>query len=170
CCAEYNVPLMVDEAHSLGVLGATRTGAAELFGVAHDVDIRMGALSKGMGATGGFIAGSRDLTDSLRLHARAFLFSTSGVPAALGAALAAVRLQRSEEGAELAARALSNARLLRELLTERGIVAGGMSVLPGGETVVAPNIAIVIGEDLAAIEIWKRVFDDGVFCALAVRP
>ncbi len=75
---------MVDEAHSLGIFGEERTGAAELLGIDGDTDIRMASLSKSPSSTGGFIAGSRDLLDSLRVNARAFLFTTSGVPAAVG--------------------------------------------------------------------------------------
>ncbi|MCX5041643.1 aminotransferase class I/II-fold pyridoxal phosphate-dependent enzyme [Aldersonia sp. NBC_00410] len=167
---EFGFPLMVDEAHSIGVMGARRTGAVELFGAESDVEIRMGALSKGMGSTGGFIAGRRTLTDALRLHARALLFSTSAAPAALGSSLAAVRLVRSPEGAELASAANANAVRLRNLLLDAGIDVGGISKLPTGEVVVAPNLSIVIGDDVRTIRAWRYAFENGVFCAAALQP
>ncbi|MDZ7918052.1 MAG: aminotransferase class I/II-fold pyridoxal phosphate-dependent enzyme [Rhodococcus sp. (in: high G+C Gram-positive bacteria)] len=101
-CVRYHAALMVDEAHSLGIYGEKLTGAAELFGISNDVDVAMASLSKSPSSTGGFVTGSRDLIDSLRVNARAFLFTTSGVPAAVGAALASVRLIRSFQKAATA--------------------------------------------------------------------
>jgi|KBSSwiStaDraftv2_1062776.scaffolds.fasta_scaffold96933_2 8-amino-7-oxononanoate synthase len=169
-CSEFAITLMIDEAHSVGVLGTHRTGAAELYGVEDRIDVRMGALSKGLGATGGFIAGTHELIDSLRLNARAFVFSTAAVPAALGAALAAIRIIRSDEGATLADQALRNARLLRTRLLDWGIDVGGTTVLPSGDDVVAPNVPVVLGDEMRAIEVWRRIYDEGVFTALAVAP
>jgi 8-amino-7-oxononanoate synthase len=169
-CTEFAVPLMIDEAHSVGVFGTRRTGAAELYGVEDRIDVRMGALSKGLGATGGFIAGTHELTESLRVNARAFVFSTAAVPAALGAALAAVRIIRSGEGATLADQALRNAQLLRTRLLDWGIDVGGTTVLPSGDHVVAPNVPIILGDEMRAFEVWRRIYDDGVFTALAVAP
>jgi 8-amino-7-oxononanoate synthase len=169
-CTEFAVPLMIDEAHSVGVFGTRRTGAAELYGVEDRIDVRMGALSKGLGATGGFIAGTHELTESLRLNARAFVFSNAAVPAALGAALAAVRIIRSGEGAGLAHQALRNAQLLRTRLLDWGIDVGGTTILPSGDQVVAPNVPVILGDEMRAFEVWRRIYDDGVFTALAVAP
>ena len=86
---------MVDEAHGAGVLGARGAGAAELLGVEDRVDLRMGTFSKSLAACGGFVAGPSEVIDYLRISSRAFLFTASAVPAALGAALAALRVMRS---------------------------------------------------------------------------
>src|SRR4051794_14315939 len=105
----FGARLMVDEAHAAGVLGERGAGASELFGVEADVDLRMGTFSKALASCGGFIAGPHEVIDFLRISSRAFLFTASGVPAAVGAALAALRIIRSPEGPELFQRVLDNA-------------------------------------------------------------
>jgi len=169
-CRLHGAALMVDEAHSVGVLGERRTGAVELYGVESEVDVRMGSLSKGLGSTGGFVAGSADVVDALRVKARPFLFTTAAVPATLGAALAAVRLQRSEEGRERAAQALANARLLWRGLSEVGVPVGAASRLPSGAEIVTPIVPVHVGDDLRAIRLWRALFDRGVFTAVALHP
>lgn len=168
-CRKYGAALMVDEAHSLGIYGDTLTGAAEMFGTAGETDIRMASLSKSPSSTGGFIAGSHDLMDSLRIHARAFLFTTSGVPAAVGASLASVKLIRSEEGRQRARRVLENAETLRSGLAAEGLDVGGRSPVPGGES-VSPIVSLHVGDDLVAINLWKTLFDKGVFTSAALHP
>ncbi|MFD4366686.1 aminotransferase class I/II-fold pyridoxal phosphate-dependent enzyme [Rhodococcus sp. NPDC058521] len=169
-CDRFGAALMVDEAHSLGLFGADRTGAAELFGIDGVTDIRMASMSKSPGSTGGFIAGSSDLLDSLRVNAKAFLFTTSGVPAAIGGSLAAVRLIRSEEGAQRARRALDNAALLRSGLVESGLDISELSTLPGGDSTVTPIVALHVGDDLEAMNLWRTLFARGVFTSAALYP
>ncbi|MDJ0395886.1 pyridoxal phosphate-dependent aminotransferase family protein [Rhodococcus sp. G-MC3] len=168
-CRKYGAALMVDEAHSLGIYGESLTGAAELFGTAGDTDIRMASLSKSPSSTGGFIAGSHDLMDSLRIHARAFLFTTSGVPAAVGASLASVKLIRSEEGRQRARRVLENAETLRSGLAAEGLDVAGRSPIPGGDS-ASPIVSLHVGDDLLAISLWKTLFDKGVFTSAALHP
>lgn len=169
-CDRFGASLMVDEAHSLGLFGANRTGAAELLGVDSDTDIRMASLSKSPGSVGGFIAGSSDLLDSLRVNAKAFLFTTSGVPAAIGGSLAAVRIIRSEEGAQRARRALDNATRLRAGLADNGLDVSALSSLPDGETTITPIVALHIGDDLEAMNLWRTLFARGVFTSAALYP
>src|SRR3954465_4323971 len=119
--AKHGARLMVDEAHGAGVLGARGAGACELLGVEDRVDLRMGTFSKSLASCGGFIAGPRDVIEYLRLQSRAFLFTASAGPAAIGAALAALRIVRSEEGPQLMARVLDNARYLRDGLAGLGL-------------------------------------------------
>src|SRR6201991_3091258 len=97
----HGARLMVDEAHGAGVLGARGAGASELLGVERDVDLRMGTFSKSLASCGGFIAGPRAGVGFLRPQSRAFLFTAAAVPAAVGAALAALRIVRSAEGPDL---------------------------------------------------------------------
>ena len=118
-CARYGARLMVDEAHGAGVLGARGAGTAELLGVADRVDLRMGTFSKSLASCGGFVAGSHEVIEYLRLYSRAFLFTASAVPAAVGAAAAALDVLRSSDGPPLLARVLENARLLRDGLEAR---------------------------------------------------
>ena len=100
-CRSHGARLMVDEAHAAGVLGARGAGASEQFGLEADVDLRMGTFSKSLASCGGFIAGSHEVIDFLRISSRAFLFTAAAVPAAVGAALAALRIVRSDEGPAL---------------------------------------------------------------------
>ncbi len=111
-CERYGARLMVDEAHGVGVLGARGAGASELFGVEDRVDLRMGTFSKSLASCGGFIAGSSEVIDFVRFSSRPFIFTASAVPAAVGAALAALQVIR-EEGPALMARLLENADYLR---------------------------------------------------------
>src|SRR5271167_4820299 len=111
-CGRFGARLMVDEAHALGVLGARGAGACELLGVEDRVDLRMATFSKSLASCGGVIAGPADVIEFLRIQSRPFMFTASAVPAAVGAALAAVRICRSEEGPPLFAKVLDNARYL----------------------------------------------------------
>ena len=113
-CREHGARLMVDEAHAVGVLGERGTGACELLDCEDDVDLRMGTFSKSLASCGGFIAGPHDVIDFLRVQSRSFMFTAAAVPAATGAALGALRIIRSDEGAEMRAQVLDNARYLHD--------------------------------------------------------
>ncbi len=93
-CADSGARLLVDEAHALGVLGPQGAGAAAAEGI--QPDLVMGTFSKSLASCGGFIAGPQAVIDYLRVACRPLLFTASGVPAALGAALAAARIARQE--------------------------------------------------------------------------
>jgi 7-keto-8-aminopelargonate synthetase-like enzyme len=95
---KYGAWLMVDEAHATGLYGAHRRGLAEELGVAGQIEIQMGTLGKALGASGGYICGSRKLIDFLINRARSFIFSTAPVPASAAAATAGIRLAQSVEG------------------------------------------------------------------------
>jgi glycine C-acetyltransferase len=95
-CRRRGAWLMVDEAHSLGVLGATGRGVEEHFGLPGVVDIQMGTLSKTVPSVGGFVAGRAELIDFLRHAARAYIFSAALPPPQAAAALEAVRVIREE--------------------------------------------------------------------------
>jgi len=90
--------LMVDEAHATGLYGKNRRGLAEESGVSSQIEIQMGTLGKAVGASGGYICGSRPLIDFLVNRARSFIFSTAPVPAAAAAATAGVRFIQSKAG------------------------------------------------------------------------
>ena len=103
---------MVDEAHAVGLLGAYGRGLADELGVADRIEVQMGTLGKALGASGGYVCGSRILIDYLINRARSFIFSTAPVPAAAAAALAGVNLTRGPLGDERRAHLWS---LTREL-------------------------------------------------------
>src|SRR5579859_2210520 len=136
----FGARLMVDEAHALGVLGARGAGTAELFGVEDRVDLRMATFSKSLASCGGVIAGPADVIDFLRVQSRPFMFTAAAVPAAVGATLAAVKICRSEEGRELFARVLDNARYLHRGLSELGFQVVAPTRLADGTEVVTPVV------------------------------
>src|SRR4051812_22480442 len=169
-CERFGARLMVDEAHGAGVLGARGAGTSELLGVEDRVDLRMGTFSKSLASCGGFVAGSADVIEYLRIQARAFLFTASAVPAATGAALAALRVLRTDEGRALLGRVLDNARYFRDGLEQRGFAVVGAPPLPDGSDVVTPIIPVLIGDDWQAGLMWKGLYDRGVFVNTALHP
>ena len=95
---KYGAWLMVDEAHATGIIGEDGRGLADKLGVGGQIEIQMGTLGKALGASGGYICGSRTLIDYLVNRARSFIFSTAPVPAAAAAARAGIEIARSPEG------------------------------------------------------------------------
>jgi 8-amino-7-oxononanoate synthase len=169
-CRRHGARLMVDEAHALGVLGARGTGTAELFGVEDGVDLRMATFSKSLASCGGVIAGPADVIDFLRVQSRPFMFTAAAVPAAVGAALAAVRICRSAEGRELFAKVLDNARYLHRGLSELGFRVVRPTRLADGSEIVTPVVPVVVGDDWHAGLLWKALYDAGVFVNTALHP
>jgi 8-amino-7-oxononanoate synthase len=164
-CKAHGARLMVDEAHAAGVLGARGAGTCELLGVEGEVDLRMGTFSKSLASCGGFIAGSHEVIDFLRISSRAFLFTAAAVPAAVGAALAALRIVRSDEGPGLFASVLDNARYLRE-----GLRSLGFEVLDDSSGVTTPIVPVVVGDDWKAVVLWRALYDAGVYVNVALHP
>jgi 8-amino-7-oxononanoate synthase len=168
-CRRYGARLMVDEAHAVGVLGARGAGTCELFGLEEEVDLRMGTFSKSLASCGGFIAGPEEVVEYLRISARPFIFTASAVPAAVGAALGALRIIRSE-GPELMARLLDNARYLRRGISELGLRVIEPGTLPDGSEATTPVVPVVVGEDWQAVMLWKALYDGGVYTNVAIHP
>jgi 8-amino-7-oxononanoate synthase len=176
-CGSHGARLMVDEAHGAGVLGARGAGVAELLGVEDRVDLRMGTFSKSLASCGGFVAGPADVIDYLRIYARAFLFTASAVPAALGAALAALRIVRSPEGEAMLAAVLARAEYLADGLHSLGfhtlsgepVRLGPSPDAPVGP-VTTPIVPVLVGDDWQAALLWRALYDGGVFTNCALHP
>ncbi|HKG02439.1 MAG TPA: aminotransferase class I/II-fold pyridoxal phosphate-dependent enzyme [Conexibacter sp.] len=166
----FGARLMVDEAHGLGVLGARGAGASELLGVEERVDLRMATFSKSLASCGGVIAGPADVIDFLRIQSRPFLFTASGVPAAVGAALAATRICRSDEGRELFARVLANGEYLNAGLRELGFHVVDPVALPDGTRVATPIVPVLVADDWKAALLWKALYEAGVYVNVALHP
>jgi 8-amino-7-oxononanoate synthase len=169
-CQTFGARLMVDEAHGCGVLGARGAGTAELLGVEDKVDLRMGTFSKSFASCGGFIAGPAEVVEYLRIASRAFLFTAAAVPAAVGAALAALRIVTSDEGPELCARVLENARYLNRGLHDLGFDVVDPTVLPDGSEVVTPIVPVRVDDDWKAVMLWRALYDAGVYVNVAIHP
>jgi 8-amino-7-oxononanoate synthase len=169
-CQKHGARLMVDEAHGVGVLGARGAGACEAFGLEDEVDLRMGTFSKSLASCGGFIAGPADVVDFLRIQSRAFLFTASAVPAAVGAALAAVKICRSEEGPRLFAKVLDNARYLNRGLHDLGFNVVDPVRMADGSEMFTSVVPVRIGDDWQAVLFWKALYDAGVYSNVAIHP
>jgi 8-amino-7-oxononanoate synthase len=159
----YGARILVDEAHGVGVLGDHGRGACEILGVEDDVDLRMGTFSKSLASCGGFLAGSHEVIDFLRIQSRAFLFTAAAVPAAVGAALAAVKICNSDDGPPLFAKLLDNARYLRA-----GLKSLGFKVVESEP--ITPVVPVIVGDDWQAVLFWKALYDAGVYTNVALYP
>jgi 8-amino-7-oxononanoate synthase len=145
--------LMVDEAHALGVLGPRGFGTADRFGVdPGEVDIWMGTLSKSLVSCGGYIAGSKDLVDFLKVAAPGFVFSVGMAPAAAAAALAALELLEREP--ERVRRLNDRAALFLRLAREGGLDVGG--------SIGASIVPVVTGSSIRAGRLAQALFHRGV--------
>jgi len=155
---QYNAWLKVDDAHATGVMGHRGAGTAEHFGLEGKIPIQIGTLSKAIGSTGGFVAGSYDLIDYLRNKARSFIYSTALSPSVIAAALAGFKVLRKfpqiRENLHL------NAQYLRSGLHEIGY-----TIL----TDESPVIPILIGDASTTMQMAKQLLDLGVF-APGIRP
>ena len=168
-CRRFGARLMVDEAHAVGVLGRRGSGSCELFGLEDQVDLRMGTFSKSLASCGGFIGGDEEVIEYLRIASRSFIFSASAVPAAVGAALGALRIIRSE-GPQLMARLLENAAYLRQGLRDLGLKVVDPGTLPDGTEATTPVVPVIVGEDWRAVMLWKALFEAGVYTNVALHP
>jgi 8-amino-7-oxononanoate synthase len=169
-CARFGARLMVDEAHALGVLGARGAGTAELLGVEDRVDLRMATFSKSLASCGGVIAGPAEVIEYLQISARPFMFTAAAVPAAVGAALAATRICRSDEGPQLFARVMENARYLHDGLAALGFHVVKPTQLADGRTVVTPIVPVLVADDWKAVLLWRALYDAGVYVNVAIHP
>lgn len=153
--------LMVDEAHSLGVLGKTGRGIREHFAVSGtDVDIWMGTLSKTLSGCGGFIAGTRALVEHLKYAAPGFVYSVGMPPPVAAASLAALRIMLEEP--ERVARLCENTRLFLHELRSAGVNTGfaqGYAVVP-----------VILGSSVKASKLSNRLFDAGINVQPIIHP
>lgn len=157
-CQKYGARIMVDDAHGMGVLGGGR-GTVAHFGMTDQVDLIMSTFSKSFASLGGFIAGSHDVVDYIKHHARALIFSASIPPANTAAALAALHVMRDEP--ERVKRVLKNADKMRAGFRALGFDTGNS---------VTPVIPIIIGDDQLTFLTWKRLFEEGVFVNPVISP
>ena len=157
----YGSWLMVDDAHGCGVLGKTGSGLAEHCGVPGDkVDIWMGTLSKAYASCGGYIAGNRELIESLRYAAPGFVFSVGLPPSMTAAALAALRVVKREP--ERVARLHANGALFLKEAHARGLDTGravGIGMLP-----------VMVGGTTRAAKAVSKVLERGISTSLIMSP
>jgi glycine C-acetyltransferase len=149
---QHSAIMMIDDAHSSGVLGRNGRGTVDHFGLHGQVDIQVGTLSKAIGSLGGYVCGSRKLIDFLHHRARPFLFSTSHPPSVAASCIAAFEVLGQEP--ERVERLWENTRYFKGALSAAGFRTGA------SETPITP---IMVGEAAAAHAFSRALFDQGVF-------
>ena len=154
---KYGAIMMIDDAHSSGVLGRNGRGTVDHYKVHGRVDIQVGTLSKAIGALGGYVCGSKELIDFLYHRARPFLFSTSHPPSVAATCIAAFDVLEQEP--ELMDRLWANTRFFKKELGLLGFNIGGTTT-PASETPITP---IIIGEGRLTMEFSRELFNEGVF-------
>jgi 8-amino-7-oxononanoate synthase len=157
-CKKYGARLMVDDAHSTGVLGGGR-GTAAHFGLTDEVDLIMSTFSKSFASLGGFIAGDEQVIHYIKHFARSIIFSASIPPSNTAAVLAALDVMRTEP--ERVERLLQIADYMRTEYQRLGFDTGHS---------VTPVIPILIGDDMRTFMTWKMLFESGVFVNPVISP
>ena len=157
-CQKYGTKLMVDDAHSVGMLGQGR-GTAAHFGLTEGVDITMGTFSKSFASLGGFIVGNEPVIHYIQHFARSLIFSASMPPASVAACLAALDIMevedwRYERLAEISVKMRNGFRSL-------GFETGPTET---------PIIPIIVGDYMKAIMLWKALFDTGIYTNAVIPP
>jgi 8-amino-7-oxononanoate synthase len=156
---EYGGYLLVDEAHSLGVMGATGRGAAEAAGVESDVDFTVGTFSKSLGGIGGYCVSSHAELETIRFCIRAYIFTASSSPSVVASTRKALEIIRQQP--ELREKLWLNSNHLYDGLSALG--------LPLGPT-ASPVVAVALDDRSQAIQCWKALMQAGIYVNLVVPP
>lgn len=156
---EYNAKVVVDDAHSFGVIGPGGKGTSHHFGVEEQVDLIMCTFSKSLASIGGFVVGEEDVINYLKHKSPALIYSASPTPAAVAAALAALKVL--QKNPDLPLQVCANAQRVRKALSELGFT------VMEGETAIVP---VIVGDDEKTFKIWKMLYGEGVFVNAFVSP
>ena len=157
-CQRYGVRIMVDDANGMGVLGGGH-GTVKQFGMTDKIDLIMSTFSKSFASLGGFIAGDSEVIFYVKHFARSMIFSASMTPSNTAAALAALHVMRDEP--ERVALVNEIGEYMRKGYKSLGLNTGSS---------VTPIIPIIIGDDMLTFNIWRALFDAGVFVNPVVSP
>jgi 8-amino-7-oxononanoate synthase len=156
---EFGAWLMVDEAHSMGVMGKLGRGAAEAAGIEADTDFIVGTFSKSLGSIGGYCVSNHEQLDLLRFATRSYIFTASASPSVIASTRVTLRLMR--ERPELQQRLWKNAERLYSELQQMGFTVGPQ---------VSPVIAVRSTNSDKVIHWWESLFAQGVFVNLVIPP
>ncbi|MCZ6775956.1 MAG: aminotransferase class I/II-fold pyridoxal phosphate-dependent enzyme [Ignavibacteria bacterium] len=156
---QHNARILIDDAHSVGVIGKGGRGTASHFGLEKQVDMIMGTFSKTFASLGGFVVADRSVINYLKHHAPALIFSASPTPAAVAAALAALDIVKHEP--DRIKRLRANSDKMR-----KGFKNMGFEVIDG-QTAIVP---VIIGDDVTTFIFWRALFDAGVFVNAFISP
>ena len=156
---EYGATLLVDEAHSMGVLGAGGRGAAQAAGIEDEVDFIVGTFSKSLGAVGGFATSQHAILDTIRYCIRAYIFTASSSPSVVASVRRALQIVRDEPA--LRERLWENAERLHTGLRSLGLPVGPAA---------SPVVAVEFTDRELAIAAWYQLFEQGIYVNLVVPP
>lgn len=156
---KYGAQTLVDDAHAFGVIGKGGRGTASEFGLENDVDLIVCTFSKTLASLGGFVAGEERVINYLKHHSPALIFSASPTPASVASAIAALDILIEQP--ELVQQLNDNADYVRQ-----GLIGMGYNVFPSRTAIVS----IIIGNDIKGFELWKGLFDAGIFVNVFVPP
>ena len=155
----YGARVMVDEAHSTGVLGENGRGTGEHFGLEADIDVIMATASKSLASIGGFIASREEVVHYIKHMARSLIFTASLPPAQVAAIDASLDILEREP--ERRARLWKITKKMKE---------GFQSIGFDTRTSESPIIPLTVGEDMKAFQMWRMLFDEGIFASPVVSP
>jgi 8-amino-7-oxononanoate synthase len=156
---KHKARIMIDDAHSVGVIGKGGRGTASEFNLENEIDLTMGTFSKTFASLGGFVAGPERVINFIKHYSLALIFSASPTPASVAAALAALDILEKEP--ERVQKLISNANYMRTNLK-----AKGFNVIEG-RTAIVP---VIVGNDELAFKMWKLLYDSGVFVNVFISP
>jgi 7-keto-8-aminopelargonate synthetase-like enzyme len=156
---KFGARVMVDDAHSIGVLGDCGRGTADHFGLTDKVDITMGTFSKSFASLGGFLAGEASVIHYIQHFARSLIFSASIPPGAAAAVLEALKIIEQEP--ERQERLWENTHKMHRGLKDLGFDIG---------TTQTPVVPIMIRDDMKCFQVWKELCDEGIFANAIVPP
>ncbi|MGH7495264.1 MAG: aminotransferase class I/II-fold pyridoxal phosphate-dependent enzyme [bacterium] len=156
---KYGARIIIDDAHSIGVLGQHGRGTGEHYGMEDKVDLVIGTFSKSFASIGGFVVGDHYVIDYIKHHARSLIFSASMPPASTAAVIAAVDiLEKEPERIEWLWR---NVHKMKKAFDDLGFNTGGTQ---------SPIIPLHIGEDMQTFEFWRMLFESGIFTNPVISP
>ena len=158
-CKKYNAKIMIDDAHSTGVIGKGGRGTPSEFGLVDEVDMVMGTFSKTFSSLGGFVGSEKAVINFIKHHSPALIFSASPTPSSVAAADAALDILRAEP--ERIQKLIRNSDKMREGFREMGFK------IIGGRTAIVP---VILGEDLLVFKFWRKLFDAGIFVNAFISP
>ncbi len=158
-CKKYNARILIDDAHSVGVIGKGGRGTASHFSLEKEVDMTMGTFSKTFASLGGFVAGDAKVINYLKHHSPALIFSASPTPSSVAAALAALHVLIEEP--ERVTKLVSNAAKMR-----KGFKEIGFKIIEN-QTAIVP---VIIGDDMLSFLFWKDLYENGVFVNVFISP
>ncbi|MCA9248552.1 MAG: aminotransferase class I/II-fold pyridoxal phosphate-dependent enzyme, partial [Planctomycetales bacterium] len=158
---KHRAMLMIDEAHSIGTMGAHGRGMSEFYEIdPADVEVWMGTISKGFGSAGGYIAGRKELIEYLKYTAPGFVFSAGAAPPCVAAALAAIKLLEDEP--HRVQKLHANSALFLKLAQEQGLNTG----MSGG----TPVVPVIVGSSQKCVQLSQRLLERGINVQPILHP